>query len=430
MSSHSKTSQPLGMGFDKARGNKPAHPDAPRWILAIISLVVVLIGIFGASMVEAVERNSVSFQAYMLERSTAVNKLVWYFQMAAMGIGLLTAIGYVLIPVRWWWWRKTIRGFSGEYMAVVLPRPDGKTTSTSNNPDAPFVFWDRLFKIIGRAKNKSSNAYLAAELWGSGSGRVQWAFYLPSTLQTEREAIRRLITAERPQARLVTMPDPLEKALSLDPSDPNDTGERYYAGAVLNLRTRDFYPLPVDGLMLPSLVSTLRPRTGVLRSGVSVVVSPASYLWARRVNQLVQRWLYHSHDYKWDQRFGEETKDIRMKVQQNHARTCVRVQVIATTKDGAVAERDALITSLESSERQYSLTSQSLKVRKKIVLQLRKPAPTKKPGAIEVPAHMPAGGRPSATDVVVREIPAEFRVRAPFRPDIRNLFIIPFPPFS
>jgi hypothetical protein len=232
------------------------------------------------------------------------------------------------------------------YVRLVSCDPERATGgSTNTNADAPFVFWDRLLTIVQRATRKKANAYLSVELWGNTSGRVSWSMYLPRMMESERDAVRRLIITQRPQARVVEVSDPLDEALRLDRDNPGDAGTRFYASALLNLAARDYYPLPTDGLTLPTLVSTLRPRTNVMASGVSVIATPERYLWAKRVNQLVQRWLWISRYHrKFDERWKTETDVISMKAQQTHARLCVRVQVIAKTRAAAIAERDALVT--------------------------------------------------------------------------------------
>lgn len=420
-------------------GKKPYHPDASRWSLAFIMFFVFLLGLLGRRLLAFMERSSESFQLFLIERSTSVYTLVAYLEYAALGlIGMVLVLAMVGIPIRLWFWRRAMRSFGGTYLVVVLPRPEGTTGgSTNNNTDALFVFWDRLLAIVQRAKEKKSTAYLSFDLWGNSSGRVRWGVYLPSMMQSDRDAVRRLMTAERPQARLVEVPDPLEDALRLDPEDPRDTGVRFYASALLNLGARDCYPLPTDGLTLPTLVSTLRPRTGVMASGVSVIAAPETYLWAQRINQLAQRWLWLSrYRRKFDERWKTETDLISMKAQQTHARFCVRVQVIAKTREDAVAERDALVTTLVSSTKRYSFATQVLKVRGAYCLQLQAPAaPPQQPGRV-LQALDRLGGRVGlrlvqdhVTRPVKQDIPLEFRVRAPFRPHLRALFVIPFFPF-
>ncbi len=420
-------------------GEKPYHPDASRWTLAILNFFVCLLGLTGEHMVAFMERSSESFQLYMLDHGASIYRLVdylWYASLALLSmIACMTCIG---IPVRMWWWRRSMRTFGGKYMVVVMPRPQGTTgTSTNTNPDAPFVFWDRLLTIVQHAKNKRSNAYLSVDLWGNSSGRVRWGLYLPQMMEAERDAVRRLITAERPQARLVEVNDPLDEALRLDPEDPRDTGVRFYASAILNLGARDYYPLPTDGLTLPTLVSTLRPRTDVMASGVSIIATPEMYLWAARVNQLVQRWSWTSqYRRKFDERWKTETDAISMKAQQAHARLCVRVQVIAKTREAAIAERDALVTALRSSEKRYSFARQSLTVHRRYCLQLQAPAAaSREPGRVAKALDRIGGRiglrlvRDTVSQPVQQTIPLEFRVRAPFRPDVRALFPIPFFPF-
>ncbi len=416
-------------------GEKPYHPDASRWTLAILNFFVCLLGLTGEHMVAFIERSSESFQRSMLDHGASIYRLadyLWYASFALLSmIACMTCIG---IPARMWWWRRSMRTFRGKYMVVVMPRPEGTTgTSMNTNPDAPFVFWDRLLTIVQHANNKRSNAYLSVELWGNSSGRVRWGMYLPKMMEAERDAVRRLITADRPQARLVEVNDPLDEALRLDPDDPRDTGIRFYASAILNLGARDYYPLPTDGLTLPTLVSTLRPRTDVMASGVSIIATPELYLWAARVNQLVQRWSWMSrYRRKFDERWKAETDAISIKAQQAHARVCVRVQVIAKTREAAIAERDAVVTALGSSEKRYSFVRQSLTVHRRYCLHLQAPAADRQEPGRAAKALDRIGlrlGRETVSQPVQHEIPLDFRVRAPFRPDVRALFPIPFFPF-
>ncbi len=420
-------------------GKKPQHPDASRWALACITCFVFVLGIVGGRIVAFMERSSESFQRYMLDHGTAVYKLVDDLRIGSWWlIGMVLFVAFVGIPIRLWLWHLAMRNFGGKYMVVVMPRPEGTTGgSTNTNADAPFVFWDRLLTIVQRATGKKPNAYLSVELWGNSSGRVRWGIYLPRMLESERDAVRRLITADRPQARVVEVNDPLDEALRLDQEDPRDTGTRFYASALLNLAARDYYPLPTDGLTLPTLVSTLRPRTDVMASGVSVIATPEMYLWAKRVNQLVQRWLWMSrYRRKFDERWKTETDVISMKAQQTHARLCVRVQVIAKTREAAIAERDALVTALATSKKEYSFATQVLKVRRAYCLQLRAPAAAPmEQGRVMQKLDGVGGrlglrvGRDNVRQPVQQEIPTEFRVRAPFRPHLRTLFVIPFFPF-
>jgi hypothetical protein len=248
----------------------------------------------------------------------------------------------------------------GHFLTLVIPRPQhAREAATRSNPEASAVFWDRLIAALQVARRSGMPPFLAAELWGDGGGRVQWGIWLPEHVRPQREAVRRLVTAEHPQARLVDAPDPLFTALQRQAEEETDTGERWYASAVLILNARDYYPMPEDDLVQASLVAALRPPRTILASGISVVVTPAPAEWARRVDQLVQRWRWVSrYQRRFDERYKQETDAISLKGQQAHAYVCLRVHVVASTKAAARTECRSLITTLSTSRKRYSHATQ------------------------------------------------------------------------
>ncbi len=226
---------------------------------------------------------------------------------------------------------------------------------------------------------------------------MQWGIWLPEHMRDQREAVRRLLTADRPQARLVETPDPLLASLDARDDDTEDTGARWYASAVLILAARDYYPLPADELAQRSVVAALRPPRTVLASGVSVIVTPAPFAWARRVHQLVQRWRWVSrYRRRFDERYKQETDTISLKAQQAHARVCLRVHVVAQTRAAALRECRSLLLTLTASRKRYAWANQCWQ------------AP-----AVRVQA------------VRGRRLPSAGRSRAPFRPLPRLIGVFP-----
>lgn len=386
----------------ETRGAKPPHPDWERWLMAGLSLFVVVVALVGPRLAWWLTRHSTRWDQYVRTHLGPLQLIrdgftygAWFFA-GITALGLLWAVFGVL---RWRW---GVRHVQGRYLTLVIPRPQHARDATPRtNPEAPYVFWDRLIATLQMAKGRRLPPYLAAELWGDMSGRVQWGVWLPEYLGEQREAVRRLMTAERPQARLVEAPDPLLAALqpSGDTADDgHDAGARWYAGAVLVLGARDYYPLLADGLAQRGLVAALRPPRTVVASGVSVIVTPAPDAWARRVHQLVQRWRWQSrYKRRFDERYKQETDEISAKAQQAHARVCLRVHVVAHTKAAALTECRSLITTLTASRKRYAWALQSWQARHVRVRQVR---------GTQLP---PAG-----------------RSRAPFRPLPRLTGLFPF----
>ncbi len=120
--------------------------------------------------------------------------------------------------------------------------------------------------------------------------------------------------------------------------------------------------------------------------------------WARRVDQLTQRWRWTSrHQRRWDERYRQEIDDISLKAQQAHAWTCLRVHVVAHTREAAMTECQSIVTSLTTSRRRYKHASQHWQVRLSRVERVEQ-----------------------------RGVPAPARCRAPFPPLPRLIAMFPF----
>ena len=385
-----------------ALGAKPTHPDWERWVVAFLSLLVVMVAVGGPRIAWWLTRHNARWDHYVRTHLRTLRLIRQGFDYGAWFFVGITVLGLLWALIGVLRWRRRVRRVRGDYLQLVIPRPrDARDGASKPNPEAPYVVWDRLIATLQTAKGRGLPPYLAAELWGDRSGRVQWGAWLPEHLRPQREAVRRLMTAERPQARLVEAPDPLMTALappSTDDTDAQDTGARWYAGAVLILHARDYYPLLADGLAQRSLVAALRPPRVVLRSGISLIVTPAPFAWARRVHQLVQRWRWTSRYHRrFDERYKQETDEISIKAQQAHARVCLRVHVVALTRAAAQAECRSLLTTLTTSRKRYAHASQYWQAR---AVRVRRVQGT--------------------------HVPPEGRSRAPFRPIPRLIGLFPF----
>jgi hypothetical protein len=349
-----RTSGILGSTERKAR--KPRHPDLERWAISVAGLATVLIGFWGPPVAWWLLRLHAAAEHYVQAHLRPFSLLrqglaygAWFF------VGL-TVLGLVWALVTAALRHRRVGRIHGQYLQLLIPRPQGGREGTRrSNREAPFLFWDRLIATLQTTRHGTVPPYLAAELWGDESGQVQWGMWLPAHVGAHRDAVRRLLTAERPQARLVEMPDPLRHALDKRPDDPADPGTRWYAGAHLTLHARDYYPLLEDTLSQRSLVAALRPPRAVLASGASVIVTPAPAGWAERVHQLVQRWRWVSrYERRFDERYKQETDEISLKAQQAHARVSLRVHVVAQTRDAALRECRSLVTTLTTSRKRYA----------------------------------------------------------------------------
>ena len=386
------------LGSSETRGAKPSHPERERWVVSFVGLLVVLVGFWGARVAWWLVRLHPAAEHFVQTHLEPFRIIRQGFAYGAWFFVGLTGLGLLWAFVVWLCWCRQLRRVRGQYLTLVIPRSQHTRETTSRiNPDGPNALWDRLIGTLQDARAQGPPPYLASELWGDGGGRVQWGVWLPDHMTPQREAIRRLMTAERPQARLVDAPDPLLAALGAGEDDEGDSGERWYASAVLILRARDYYPLPQDELGQRSLVAALRPPRTVLASGVSVIVTPAPWTWARRAHQLVQRWRWTSrYRRRFDERYKQETDAISLKAQQAHARVCLRVHVIAETHAAAQAECHSLITTLAAGRARYAWATQAWK-----------------PHAMQVQR------------VRGRDVPLTGRCRAPFCPLPRPLGVFP-----
>jgi len=378
---------------------KPHHPDAARWVISGIGFVTVLIGFWGPSVAWWIIRRFGPAEHYVqthLRPFTLLRQALAYGAWFFVGMTVLGLVWAGVAAAHWHWRAGRVRG---QYLQLAIPRPQsGRESIGRSNREAPCVFWDRLIATLQTTRAGRVPPYLAAELWGDQSGRVQWGMWLPEHVGEHREAVRRLVTAERPQARLVETPDPLREALGKRLDDPEDPGTRWYAGAELILHAQDYYPLLEDTLSQRSLVAALRPPRAVLRSGVSLIVTPAPTGWAKRVHQLVQRWRWVSrYRRRLDERYKQETDAISLKAQQAHARVSLRIHVVARTRAAALEECRSLLTTLTTSRRRYAHARQYWQARR-----------------IEVQALHGA------------RLPGSARARAPFRPLPRLIGIFPF----
>ena len=381
------------------RDAQPSHPDYGRWCMALFSCAVVVIGFWGASLAWWLLAYHAGAEQYVrshLPTFQLIHRCLWY---AALGFSVMTGlgIGWAGVKIGRWLWR--MRDLQGQYLALVIPRPQGsRGVGARTNPEAPYVLWDRLIATLQAVPRQDSPPYFATELWGDASGRVRWGIWLPDHVRPQRDAVRHLIIAERSEARLVDAPDPLDAALDVQPDDPDDDGVRWYARALLTLRARDYYPLLQDGLAHGSVVAALRPSRMVVASGVSLIVMPAPVDWARRVDQLTQRWRWTSrHQRRWDERYRQEIDDISLKAQQAHAWTCLRVHVVARTREAAESECQSIVTSLTTSRRRYKHARQHWQVRLSRIERVEQ-----------------------------RGVPAPARCRAPFPPLPRLIAMFPF----
>ncbi len=387
------------LGTTETKALKPYHPDQERWIVSLLGCVTTLLGFWGAPVAWRLIRMEAHVERYVQAHLSVFSLLrqgLWWGAWFFVGITIFGAVWAVCTYV---WWHVRFRRVEGQYHQVVMPRPQGtREGSPKSNPQAPYLFWDRLIATLQTARRGKAPPYLAAELWGDDSGRVQWGIWLPEHMREQREPVRRLMTAERPQARLVDAPDPVIEALRKRPDDIADAGARWYAGVQLILHAPDYYPLLEDTLGQRSLVAALRPPRDVLASGISVIVTPAPTSWARRVHQLVQRWRWVSrYRRRFDDQYKQETDAISLKAQQAHARVSLRVHVVAQTRAAARAECRNLVTTLTTSQKRYVHARQYWQAR-----------------------------RTRVTAVHRRGLPVGGRVRAPFRPLPRLIGMFPF----
>jgi hypothetical protein len=380
------------------REAQPPHPDRERWCVALFGCAVVVTGFWGAPAAWWVVAHHARAEQYVHTHIRVFHLIhvgFWYGAWCFIAIAGLGLVWAAFTVGRWF---RRVRAVDGQYLSLVIPRPQGGGSVARSNPEAPYVLWDRLIATLHAARTKGLPPYLAAELWGDADGRVHWGVWLPHHVREQREAVRHLMIAERPQARMVDAPDPLNAALRVQNDDRDDDGERWYASGLLVLRARDYYPLPQDSLAQRSVVAALRPSRAILASGVSVIVTPAPLHWARRVDQLAQRWRWTSrYQRRFDERYKQEIDDISTKAQQAHAWTCVRVHVVARTREAARAECASVIGSLATSRRRYKHTTQRWHARLVRVCRVQDQC-----------------------------LPAAARCRAPFPPLPRLIAVFPF----
>ncbi len=359
------------IGSSEREGTKPVHPDQERWVVSLLGFVCLVVAWWGAPAAWWLARHNTSWARYVqthMRPLQLINQGLQYAALSILGLTLLGLLWTLLVWLRWQWHVRRVRG---HYLQLVIPRPAGRDGAPRTTPDAPSALWDRLIATLQSGSPRGLPPYLATELWGDGGGRVQWGIWLPEHLRDQREAVRRLLTADRPQARLVDACDPLLVALEQRGADAEAGDSRWYASALLILAARDYYPLQVDELAQRSVVAALRPPRAVLASGVSVIVTPAPLAWARRVHQLVQRWRWISrYRRRFDEGYKQETDAISLKAQQAHARVCLRVHVVAQTKAAAMAECRSLLTTLMASRKRYGWANQYWQARSVRVQQV------------------------------------------------------------
>ena len=385
-------------GDSEKRGMKPPHPDWDRWVVACFGFAVVVIGLWGPPLAWWLTRRSTQWERFVqthLRPLSMIRQGLEYGVLFFLGVTVLGAVWTAVVWTRWWW---RLRRLDGQYLTLVIPRPQHRRATTHANPEASSLLWDRLIATLQLTRQRGMPPYLAAELWGNAGGRVEWGVWLPDHVGAQRDVVRRLLTADRPQARLVDAPDPLTAALLRRDEEREDTGTRWYASAVLILHARDYYPLLDDALTQRSLVAALRPPRAVVARGISVIATPAPDAWAQRVSRLVERWRWEGrYTRRFDERWKQETDEISLKAQQAHARVCLRVHVIAHTRSAAMEECRTLVTTLTTSRKRYRRARQYWQPRRVSVHQVR-------------------GTR----------LPPAGRVRAPFRPLPRLMPLFPF----
>lgn len=349
------------LGSPEKRGTRPAHPDTRRWLCSLLSSCVVLASFTAAPVLAALMSVSQSMNRYVLDHAPVMNLALAGLDYLALGILVLVLIDACRTLRRWRRWSTYIRQLEGNYWGITAPKPKGSVSSTNTSPSAPLAMWDRIAAIVNAAPGQAGTGmpiHIAAELWGQQDmNGVQWGFWLPSGFETERVALRQLVTADRPQARIVQTPDPLHRAFQRDETNPGDDGVRWYGTTVLTVAAPDYYPLAEDGLMMSSIVAALRAPRDVLASSVALIIEPAPAGWARRVDQLVQRrrWIAR-YDGRFDDQYKQQADMIAVKSQEAHVAGCIRIQVIARTEAAVRRELAQIEKSITSSHRRYKHT--------------------------------------------------------------------------
>ena len=337
----------------------PAHPLLMRWVWGCINLFLVELAFCAPLAGRGLLRLMPDLALAVTPYERWLPWVDWALWAVGMVILLATWIQLALVLVLLWCWGRTLRRMMGTYHAVILPKPTGRVSHVAPTAQAA-PLWERIVAAIEHAP---APAYLATELWGDASGRVGWGVWLPDALHAERPTLQRLITAERPQARLATAPDPLAQSLEAE-------GAAWYAGATLELAAFDHYPLKADPLALPTLAAALRPQGGVIACGVSLIVRPTPRSWSRAVRIKAQRRVAKVR------RLGDRQQTalaevIQTKAVQPAARTLIRVHVVAATQALAEAERGTLIQTLMANEGRYTqYLTQRWRVTERIVVEV------------------------------------------------------------
>jgi hypothetical protein len=394
------------IGGERA-GRKPPHPNAGRWIQALVNWAVLVIALTSEAVLSWLVTISPAVAKYLGQHERTATILLDGVDYLAAGLLVIVLLG--LLRTVWFWkrWGTQISTTEGQYWAVIAPQPKGgRETSTNTNPGTPHIFWDRVASMLsqaGRRKQGLVSPYMVAELWGKPGGRVQWGWWLPHMVQAERATLRQLITADRPQARLVQQPDPMLAALERADTDPSDDGVRWYAGALLSLAIPDYYPLLSDGLAISSVVSALRPPSDVRASSLSLIISPAPEFWGDRIDRLVQRrrWISR-YERRFDDQYKQEADLIGVKSQESHVVAALRVHVIARSQAAAERELQQIVTAVTASRKRYKRVLnpwQHWKMVEHTIVEIHRP----------------------------EDLPTWSRIRAPFRP-VPKLF--PFFPLS
>jgi hypothetical protein len=121
-------------GSSETRGAKPAHPDAGRWVMAVLSLGVVVVAVWGPRVAWWLTRHNARWDHYVRTHLRLLGLTRQGFTDAACCFVAITALGllWALIGTLQWRWR--VRRVRGQYWTLVLPRPHGRAAAPRANP--------------------------------------------------------------------------------------------------------------------------------------------------------------------------------------------------------------------------------------------------------------------------------------------------------
>src|SRR4051794_26455889 len=129
------------LGTDR-QGRKPPHPDRERWFAVFFGVCVVAIGLWGAPIVWWVVRHNTRLGQAVQPHLHLLSMVRSGFQDGAWFFLGLTVLGPVWTVFVWVRWGRRIRQIRGQYLALVIPRPQQtREAATNTNPEAPYVVW-------------------------------------------------------------------------------------------------------------------------------------------------------------------------------------------------------------------------------------------------------------------------------------------------